>query len=186
MKIKATEIREGTRLELDGEVFEVVSFLHITPGKGRPVVRTKIKNVSTGRVLERTFTSTEVVERAEIDRKPMQFLYKEGNDYVFMDMKTYEQLSLPSELLGDATHFLKENSEIMVIWFKGRAIGVELPPKVKLKVIKTVPGVRGDTVTAATKPATIETGYELQVPLFVEEGDVIVIDTRDGKYVERA
>lgn len=186
MKIKATEIREGTRLELDNEVYEVMGFLHITPGKGRAVVRTKIKNLATGRVIERTFSSGEILERAELERKPMQFLYKEEGEFVFMDMKSYEQTSLPSTLLGEAPKYMKENMEIIVIWHKGRAIGVELPPKVQLRVIHTVPGVKGDTVTQATKPATVETGYELQVPLFINPGDIIVVDTRDGKYVERA
>ncbi|MCD6385813.1 elongation factor P [Candidatus Sumerlaeota bacterium] len=186
MKIKATEIRNGTRLELDGEVYEVVDFLHITPGKGRAVVRSKLKHISSGRVIERTFSSSDVLERAEIERKSMQFLYRQGDNVVFMDMATYEQVELPEEFLSDALKFMKENMEITVIWFRGKPIGVELPPKVELRVTKTVPGVKGDTVTQAMKPATLETGLEIQVPLFIEEGNVIIVDTRDGKYVERA
>ncbi len=184
--MKAIEIRNGTRLELDGEVFEVVDFMHITPGKGRAVVRTKLKNFSTGRVLDRTFSSSEVLERAEIDRKNMQYLYKEHGNYVFMDMASYEQVYLSGEFLGDAPNYMKVNMEITVIWHNGKAIGVELPPKVELRVESTVPGVKGDSVTQVTKPAVLETGLEIQVPLFINEGELLVVDTRDGKYVERA
>jgi elongation factor P len=186
MKIKALELRNGTRLEINNDVFEVVDFMHITPGKGRAVMRTKLKSLSTGKVLDKTFSSGEVLERAELDRKKMQYLYKEGDEYVFMDMDSYEQVHLSSEALGNAPDFIKENMEILIIWYKGNPIGVELPPKVSLQVVSTVPGVKGDTVTQASKPATMETGLEVQVPLFINEGEVLVIDTRDGKYVERA
>lgn len=185
MQIKAIEIRNGTRLEIDGDVYIVVGFLHITPGKGRAVVRTKLKHVATGRVIDRTFTSSEKLERAELDLRTMQFLYKDMDNYVFMDMDNYEQIMLSPDLLGEAANFLKENFEISVAMHKGKPIGVELPVKVDLKVVKTAPGVRGDTVTAATKPATLETGLVVQVPLFINEGDVVRIDTRDGKYEER-
>lgn len=186
MKIKALEVRDGTLIEIDGEVYEVVDFMHITPGKGRAVMRTKLKNISTGKVLERTFSSGEILERAEVERKVMQYLYREGEDYVFMDMTTYEQVHLSEDHLGDAPKFLKDHMEIAVMWYNGQPIGVDLPPKVKLKVVSTVPGVKGDTVTQATKPATLETGHQVQVPLFINEGELLVIDTRDGKYVERA
>jgi elongation factor P len=186
MEIKATEIRNGTRLEIDGEVFIVTDFQHFTPGKGRSVVRTKMKSVTTGRVLDKTFTSSEKVTKADLELRSMQYLYKHDPHYVFMDLQTYEQVHLPGELLGDAVNYLKENEQVSVAMHKGKPIGVDLPLKVDLRVIQTVPGVKGDTVSSATKPAILETGLEVQVPLFINEGDIIRIDTRDGTYAERA
>jgi elongation factor P len=185
MEVKALELRRGNKVDLDGEVYTVVDFMHITPGKGRAVMRTKLKSVSDGRVIEKTFTSVEKVKIAELEHRTMQYLYQDGDHYVFMDTRTYEQMLLSRELLGDDALYLKENSEISVALYKGVPIGVDLAPKVDLKVVQTVPGVKGDTVSNVMKPATLETGLVVQVPLFVNEGDVVRIDTRDGKYEER-
>lgn len=186
MEIKATEIRNGTRLEIDGDVFIVNQFQHFTPGKGRAVVRTKLKSITTGRVLDKTFSSSEKVTKADLELRNMQYLYKHDPHYVFMDLQTYEQIQLPGELLGDAVKYLKENEQVNVAMHRGKPIGVDLPPKVELQVVQTVPGIKGDTVSSATKPAIVETGLEVQVPLFINEGDIIRIDTRDGSYAERA
>jgi elongation factor P len=186
MEVKALDLRRGTKIDLEGVVYTVVDFMHITPGKGRAVMRTKLKSFNDGRVIEKTFTSGEKVKVADLEHRTMQYLYKDGDACVFMDTRTYEQMHLDKELLGDDALYLKENSEISVALYKGAPIGVDLPPKVDLKVVQTVPGVKGDTVSNVMKPATLETGLAVQVPLFINEGDIVRVDTRDGKYVERA
>ncbi len=182
-----SDFRKGLRIEVDGKPYEVIDYVHTKPGKGGALYRTRIKSLIDGRVLERTFKAGEPIPPADIDERPMQFIYKEGNDYVFMDLETYEQISLSADQLGRAVDFLTENLEVTVLYFKGEPLGVELPNFVVMEVVHTEPGVRGDTVSGGgTKPATVETGAVIQVPLFVEAGDRIKVDTRSGKYVERA
>jgi elongation factor P len=173
-------------IEIDGGVWQIVEFQHVKPGKGAAFVRTKIKNVETGAVVERTFNPNEKMPAAHIDTRTMQYLYESDGMYTFMDTETYEQEEIPRETLGDALHFLLENMEVQVQSFKGRIIGLALPNAVKLKVTECEPSVKGNTATGATKMATLETGYEVRVPLFVNEGDVLRIDTRTGNYIERA
>ncbi|MGC9099915.1 MAG: elongation factor P [Caldisericum sp.] len=183
--ISANELRSGVTFELDGELFVVISYQHIKPGKGSPFVRVKIKSLESGNIVERTFRPEEKFKKAFLERKPMQYLYKEGNNFVFMDLETFEQFYLSEEDVGDSANFLKENLEIQIIFYKNKPVSVELPNFVELKVVQTEPGVKGDTATSAMKPALLETGYKLQVPLFVNEGDVIRVDTRTGEYLER-
>ena len=184
--ISVNDLRTGLTIEVDGEVYSVVEFLHVKPGKGAAFVRTKLKNVKTGQVFERTFRAGEKVNRAIVETREMQYLYSTGNEYVFMDTESYDQITLTSEQLGTATGFLKENMNILVQFYQGQPIGVELPTVVELTVTHTEPVFKGDTATGGTKPATTETGLELQVPLFVEIGDVIRVDTRTGEYLSRA
>jgi elongation factor P len=179
------QFRKGLKIEIDGEPYNITDFQHVKPGKGNAFVRTKLKNLLTGNNLEKTFKSGEKVGIPNLENKKMQFLYTEGEDKVFMDMETYEQTHVPAENLGDSTRFLKENTACDLLFYNGVAIDIELPTFIEFKITKTDPGVRGDTVSGATKPADIETGATVQVPLFVEENDVIRIDTRTGEYVER-
>ena len=169
-----------------GNVLQVVEFQHVKPGKGAAFVRTKMKNVITGAVTERTFNPTEKFENAYIDRKDMQYLYNDGDLYYFMDEETYEQLPLNSDKLGDSFKFVKENTVCKIISYKGNVFGVEPPFFVELEVTDTEPGVRGDTATNVTKQATLETGAVIRVPIFINNGDVIKIDTRSGEYLSRA
>jgi elongation factor P len=173
-------------VEIDGDVFMVVDFQHVKPGKGAAFVRTKIKNVKTGQSFERTFRAGEKLNRATIERKTMQYLYPDGDTYNFMDTQTFEQIPLTTEQLGDAAKFLKENMEVMVMFYEGISIGVELPTFVELVVTDTDPGFKGDTATGGNKPATLETGALVQVPLFININDVIRVDTRTGEYLSRA
>lgn len=172
-------------IELDGTLFFIVEFQHVKPGKGGAFVRTKLKNVKTGAVLDKTFRAGEKVELAHLERRKMQYLYKDSNEYFFMDNQTYEQLSLSAEQLGDVTKYLKENSDVELLMYQNNPIGVEPPLFVELEVVETDPGVRGDTATAGTKPATLETGAVVQVPLFVQIGDKIKVDTRTNSYITR-
>jgi len=189
--IDTSEFRKGLKIEVDGEPFEIVEFQHVKPGKGSAFVRTSIKSLLTGRVLQPTFKSGDKVGKPDIEEREMQFLYKQGDDYYFMDTKNYEQTFLTESVLGDdrsgtpPKSFLKENVNASILFYNGKAIGVSLPNSVDLKVTKCDPGIRGDTVSGALKPATLETGYQVQVPLFINEGDVLKIDTRDGKYLTR-
>lgn len=183
--IDTSEFRKGLKIEIDGDPYEIVEFQHVKPGKGSAFVRTTIRNLITGRVLEPTFKSGDKVGKPDLEEKEMQYLYKEGEDFYFMDTKSYEQTFLGEKVLGDARNFLKENINASVLFFNGKAIGVSLPNSVDLKVTKCDPGVRGDTVSGALKPATLETGYTVNVPLFINEGDILKIDTRDGKYLTR-
>ena len=183
--IDTSEFRNGLKIEIDDHPYEIVEFQHVKPGKGSAFVRTKYKSLITGHVFEKNFRSGEKFNRPELEERPMQFLYKEGTDYHFMDQKTYDQTFLPEEALGNSKNFLKENTEVHILFYRGKAIGVTLPNTMELKIVKCDPGVRGDTVTGATKPAELETGYVVQVPLFVNEGDVIKVDTRTGEYLTR-
>ena len=184
--ISSNDFRTGVTIELDGGVWQVVDFQHVKPGKGAAFVRAKLKNAKTGAVVERTFNAGEKVPKAHVDRREMQFLYEGDNTYNFMDNETYEQIGLTEDQLGDAKKFLKENMNIGIMFFQNTIIGVDLPNSVELVVVETDPGIRGDTATGGTKPAKLETGYVVKVPLFINEGDVLRIDTRSGDYIERA
>jgi elongation factor P len=184
--ISSNDFRTGTTIELEGGVWQVVDFQHVKPGKGSAFVRTKLKNVKTGAVVERTFNAGEKVPRAHLDQRQMQYLYESDGSFNFMDNETYEQIALSSDQLGDATRFLKENMSIGVLFFQGVVIGIDMPNSVELEVVETDPGIRGDTATGGTKPAKLETGYVVKVPLFINTGDVLRIDTRSGDYIERA
>jgi elongation factor P len=184
--ITAGDFRNGITFEMDGQVFQVVEFQHVKPGKGAAFVRTKLKNIITGANIERTFNPGDKMPKAHIERKEMQYLYNDGGLYYFMDMETYEQIPLSAEVLGDSLKFVKENMNVKILSFKGNVFGVEPPTFVELKVIETEPGYKGDTATGASKPAKVETGAVIKVPLFVNEGDMVRIDTRTGDYMERA
>ncbi|KXG78173.1 Elongation factor P [Fervidicola ferrireducens] len=183
--ISTNDLRPGVTVEIDGEVYMVIDFQHVKPGKGAAFVRTKIKNVKTGQVFERNFRAGERLNRAIVERKTMQYLYQASDTYYFMDTKTYEQIPLTKEQLGDAILYLKENLEVVVMFYEGVPIGVELPTFVELTVVDTEPGFKGDTATGGSKPATLETGAVIQVPLFIEKGDVVRVDTRTGEYLSR-
>ncbi|MDD2373820.1 MAG: elongation factor P [Eubacteriales bacterium] len=184
--ISAGEFRNGVTFEMDNQVFQVVEFQHVKPGKGAAFVRTKYRNVKTGAVVERSFNPNEKFERAQLDRADMTYLYSDGDLYYFMDVETYEQLPFTAEKLGDALKFLKENMTCKVLSYKGDVFGIEPPIFVELQITECEPGVKGDTAQNATKSAIVETGATVKVPLFVNEGEVIKIDTRTGEYMERA
>jgi elongation factor P len=183
--IDTSEFRKGLKIEVDGEPFEIVDFQHVKPGKGSAFVRTTIRSLLTGRVLQPTMKSGDKVGKPDIEEKEMQYLYLQGEDYYFMDTKNYEQTFIGEKVLGEAKNFLKENINASILFYNGKAIGVSLPNSVDLRVAKCDPGVRGDTVSGALKPATLETGYTVNVPLFINEGDILKIDSRDGKYLTR-
>jgi elongation factor P len=180
-----TELKTGVMIELDGVPYRVVEYSHTAMGRGGAVVRTKLKNLLTGGVMERTFRSADKVSAAQIDRTPMQFLYQEGEQYVFMNQESFEQDSIPAGVLGDQRRFMPEGSTVSLLYFGGKIIGAEMPNNVYLKVTHTEPGARGDTATTALKPATVETGVQVMVPLFINQGDTIKVDTRTGGYLER-
>lgn len=182
----AGDFRNGVTFEMDDSVYQIIEFQHVKPGKGAAFVRTKIKNVITGGVVEKTFNPTDKMPKAHIDRRDMQYLYNDGELYYFMDQETFEQLPLTADILEGALPFLKDEMVVKVLSYKGKVFGVEPPNFVELKITETEPGFKGDTATGATKPATLETGYVLNVPLFVDEGTVIRVDTRTGEYMERA
>ena len=184
--ITAGDFKKGITIEWDGGVWNIVDFQHVKPGKGAAFVRTKIKNVMTGAVVERTFNPTDKMPRAIIDTKEMQYLYNDGDLYYFMDPETYEQDPLGKDAVEDAVKYVKENMSVTIRYFKGKAFSVEAPNFVDLEVTQTEPGFKGDTASNTYKPATVETGYELMVPLFINIGDVIKIDTRSGEYLSRA
>ena len=181
----AGDLRNGTTFELDNNVFKVVEFQHVKPGKGAAFVRVKMKNVITGAVIERTFNPSEKLQGAEIEKKDMQYLYNDGELYYFMDNNTYDQMPLNKEQLGDSLKYIKENMNVTVLSFKGNVFAVEPPMFVELEVTYTEPGFSGNTTTTSGKPATLENGLEISVPLFVNIGDKIRIDTRTGEYMER-
>ena len=184
--VVAGDFKNGVTFELDGQVMQVVEFQHVKPGKGAAFVRTKMKNVITGAVTERTFNPTEKFESAYVERKDMQYLYNDGGLYYFMDEETYEQVPLDANKLSDNFKCVKENTVCKIISYKGNVFGVEPPFFVELEVTDTEPGVRGDTATNVTKSATLETGAQIRVPIFINNGDVIKIDTRTGEYLSRA
>lgn len=183
--IMAGDFRKGVTVEIDGQVWSISDFQHVKPGKGAAFVRTRLKNVMTGAVLERTFNPTDKYPRAHIETKEMQYLYSDGELYYFMDTETYEQLPLNHDQVEDAINFIVENQNVTVRFFKDNPFSVEAPNFVELEVVETEPGFRGDTATGATKPAVLETGFKLNVPLFVNQNDRIRIDTRTGEYMER-
>ena len=183
--ITTNELRNGITLELDNGLFQVVDFQHVKPGKGGAFVRTKLRNVRTGNVLERTFNAGVRVEQAIVDRQDMQFLYRDGDDYVFMNTSTYDQITVPPTALGAAAEYLVEQAVAQIAQYQGQIIGVEIPASVELTVAQTEPGVQGDRVSGARKPARLETGKTVQVPLFVETGDRVKVDTRTGEYITR-
>ena len=184
--LSAGDLRNGSTFELDGNVVSIVEFQHVKPGKGAAFVRAKIKNVMSGAVTERTFNPSDKYQEAFIERREMQYLYNDGDLYYFMDNETFEQIPINSSVLGDNFKFVKENMVCKVLSYKGSVFGVEPPLFVELLVTQTDAGFKGDTATNATKPATLETGAEIKVPLFIEEGEKIRIDTRTGEYLERA
>jgi elongation factor P len=186
MAITTNDLRNGMTLELPEGLFSVVEFQHVKPGKGGAFVRTKLKNVRTGAVIERTFRADERVEQAIVEKREMQFLYRDSNEYVFMDSVSYDQVQVTQESLGEAADYLKESDSAVLQMFGNEIVGVDLPAAVELTVSATDPGVQGDRVSGARKPATLETGLVLQVPLFVNTGDRIKVDTRSGEYITRA
>ncbi len=179
------DFKKGLKIVFNGDPYEIIDFQHVKMGRGGAIVRTKMKNLKTGYVMENTFRSGEKVEKPELESRNMQYLYSSEEGYVFMDNENYEQITVATDLMGDATNWLIENMNVSVNFFQGKVIGVEIPTFVELKVVETVPGIKGDTVSGGGKPAKVETGATVTVPLFVNEGDVIKIDTRTGTYIER-
>ena len=179
------DLKNGMVLNLDGQLWSVVWFQHHKPGKGGAVVRTKLKNVESGKVVDRTFNADVKVEIANVDKRTMQYLYNDGTHYVFMDTGTYEQLEVAPDTVGDGVHFLLENQEAIVATNEGRVLYIELPASVELTIEYTEPGLQGDRSSGGTKPARLETGYEIQVPLFITTGEKVKVDTRDGSYLGR-
>ena len=184
--VTAGDFRNGLTFDMDGDVMQIIEFQHVKPGKGAAFVRTKLRNVITGSVIEKTFNPTDKYPTALVERKEMQYLYNDGELYYFMDMDSYEQLPVDGSKLGDNFKFVKEEMMCKIMSYKGNVFGVEPPMFVELAVTETEPGFKGDTATGASKPATLETGASIKVPLFVEIGDVLKIDTRTGEYLERA
>jgi elongation factor P len=183
--ISAGDFKNGATFELDGQIFQIVEFQHVKPGKGAAFVRTKMKNIVSGATVERTFNPSDKMPKAVIERKDMQYLYNDGGLFYFMDTETYEQLPINEATIGDAFKYVKENMTVKILSHKGNVFGIEPPTFVELEITETDPGFKGDTATGATKPATVETGATIKVPLFVNQGDVIRIDTRSGEYMER-
>jgi elongation factor P len=185
MAVDTSQFRNGLKIELDGEPFTIVFFQHVKPGKGGAFVRTKVRNLKNGKVLERRFRAGERVELADVEERKMQYLYQDGEQLVFMDTQTYEQIPFSTGQVGDARKFLQENLEVDVVFWRGQPINVELPSFISAVITHCEPGIKGDTASNVTKPATLETGAIVQVPLFVKEGEKIRVDTRSGEYVER-
>jgi elongation factor P len=183
--VSTTEFRNGLKIEIDGEPYVIVEFQHVKPGKGGAFVRTKFKSLKSGNVTDKTFRAGEKVDVPELEEKTMQYLYAADKDRVFMDTSNYEQISLSEAQLGDSINYLKENMEIKVLYHKGRPINIEVPMFVELAIAKTDPGVRGDTASGGSKPATLETGAVVKIPFYLNEGDVIKVDTRTGTFIER-
>jgi len=183
--LDAGEVRKGTTIELDGEIYRVIEYHHIKLGRGSAQVRLKLKGISVNQVIERVFPASERFTPAHLERRPMQFLYEEGGLYYFMDTENYEQISFDREQIEDILPFLKEGMNVEVLAHKSRPVGIELPVAVELQVVETPPAFKGDTATAGTKPARLETGYSIQVPYFIEAGDIVKVDTRTGEYLER-
>ena len=184
--ISVNDFKTGLTIEVDGEIFTVLDFQHVKPGKGAAFVRSKLKNLRNGNIVEKTFRAGENVGRAHVENRAVQYLYNSGNEYTFMDNETYDQFTLDRKQLEWELNFLKENMTVNISSYQGEIIGISLPNSVELKVVETEPGVKGNTATGATKNAKLETGLNVQVPLFINEGDVLLIDTRDGRYISRA
>ncbi len=183
--LSTTDFRKGLKIELDNIPYEIVDFQHVKPGKGGAFVRTKLKNMLNGRVVENTFRSGEKMEKPDMETKEMQYLYKDGSGFVFMDMESYDQFSLGDDALGGKGGFLVDGMELTMLMYRGKALDVDLPSSVVLEVTHTEPGIKGDTVSGSTKPATLSTGITVNVPLFVNEGEKIKVDTRSGEYLGR-
>jgi elongation factor P len=185
MAVDTSQFRNGLKLELDGQPFVITFFQHVKPGKGGAFVRTKLKNLLNGKVVDRTFRSGERAEEADIQEKGMQYLYRDGDGLIFMDTESYEQIPIGGDVLGGAVDYLMENMEVEVLFWRGKPVNISLPNYIEARVTQSDPGLKGDTSSGATKPATIETGATLNVPLFISEGDLIRVDTRTGEYSER-
>ena len=181
----SNDLKNGLVLNIDGQLWTVVEFQHVKPGKGPAFVRTKLKNVLSGKVVDKTFNAGVKVETANVDKREMQYLYNDGSGFVFMDNENYDQVTLPAEVVGDAVNFMLENQGAIVAMYEGNPIYVELPPSVVLEVTYTEPGLQGDRSSGGTKPATVETGFQIQVPLFLEQGTKVKVDTRTGDYLGR-
>lgn len=184
--ITAGDFRNGITFEMDGQIYQIIEFQHVKPGKGAAFVRAKTRNLKTGSLVERTFNPADKFEVARMERKNMQYLYADGDLYYFMDVETYDQIPLNSSQLGDSMKFMKENEIVQILSYKNEVFGVDPPNFVVLEIIQTEPGYAGNTATGATKPATVETGAQIKVPLFVNTGDMVRVDTRTGEYMERA
>ena len=180
-----TDIKNGAVLKIDGNLWSVVEFQHVKPGKGGAFVRTKLRNITSGKVVDRTFNAGAKIETATVDRSDYQYLYQDGEDYVFMDMKPYDQINVPATVVGDAANYMLESQTATIAMNEGNPLYIELPASVVLEITYTEPGLQGDRSTGGTKPATVETGYEIQVPLFLETGTKIKVDTRTGDYLGR-
>ena len=185
MAISTADFRTGLTIETGGELYSIIEFQHVKPGKGGAFVRTRLRNLRTGAVTDKTFRAGERMEQAAVRRRPMQFLYRASDDYTFMDIETFDQITLESSIIGEGARYLKPDAEVSVIMHEEEILAVEAPNTVDLAVAKTDPGLRGDTATGGSKPATLETGAVVNVPLFINEGDVIRVDTRTGEYVQR-
>ncbi|MBD2847279.1 elongation factor P [Paenibacillus sp. IB182496] len=184
--ISVNDFKTGLTVEVDGDIFTVLEFQHVKPGKGAAFVRSKLKNLRNGNTVEKTFRAGETIGRAMIENREVQYLYNSGNDYTFMDNESYDQFELSKKQLEWEINFLKENMNVNIASYQGEIIGITIPNSVELKVVETEPGIKGNTATGATKNAQLETGLNVQVPLFINEGDVLLIDTREGKYISRA
>ena len=183
--VNVNDIKNGMTIEVDGNIYTVLDFSHIKPGKGAAIVKMKLKNLRTGAIYEQTLNSGTKVGKAMIEKKTMQYLYANGDNYVFMDMQDYSQIELPLSQIEEESKYLTENSEVDILYFNNEMLGINLPEKVELEVVKTEPGIKGNTATTATKEAVLNTGVTIRVPLFINEGDIVIVSTKDGKYVSR-
>ena len=183
--VNVNDIKNGMTIEVDGNIYTILEFQHVKPGKGAAFVKMKLKNLRTGSIIEQTFNSSKKVGKAMIEKKTMQYLYNDGNNYIFMDMNDYSQIELPLSQIEEESKFLTENSEVDILYYNSEMLGINLPEKVELEVVKTEPGIKGNTATTATKEAELNTGLVIRVPLFINEGDVVIVSTKDGKYVSR-
>ncbi|HRO30171.1 MULTISPECIES: elongation factor P [Micrococcaceae] len=181
----SNDIKNGTVLKMDGHLWNVIEFQHVKPGKGGAFVRTKMKNITTGKLVDKTFNAGAKVETATVDRSDYEYLYQDGEDFVFMDLDTYDQITVSPAVVGDAAHFMLENQKVTIAMNEGTPLYLDMPPSVVLEITYTEPGLQGDRSSAGTKPATVETGYEIQVPLFVDQGTKVKVDTRTGDYLGR-
>jgi elongation factor P len=184
--ISVNDFKTGLTIELDNDVWSVIEFQHVKPGKGAAFVRSKLRNLRNGNIQEKTFRAGEKVQKALVETRRMSYLYESGGEYTFMDNETYDQINLPAERLEYELNFLQENMEVQIVSYNGETIGIQLPNTVELEVVETDPGIRGDTATGGSKPAKLSTGFTVQVPLFVNVGDRLIVDTRSGAYISRA
>lgn len=183
--VNVNDIKNGMTIEVEGNIYTILEFQHVKPGKGAAFVKMKLKNLRTGSIIEQTFNSSTKVGKAMIEKKTMQYLYNDGANYVFMDMNDYSQIELPLSQIEEESKYLTENSEVDILYYNTEMLGINLPEKVELEVVKTEPGIKGNTATTATKEAELNTGLVVRVPLFINEGDVVIVSTKDGKYVSR-